>query len=670
MPIPTDTQCNSTLQQLAPADLVRLVLASGKSMPRDAGKFAICLDTPLTRYFLVSGKVSMMPVEFGICVPNVCDAAAVAGLFHPQNSQTTGLRDLVPFLLDDATLEDMTLSSPQLSLRSQGFGSYIAVGFILSLTFVVLLSTMLHRDIAKFVGSAGSHSRLQDVQSRHESLEAGKADSKDGSCIASNTASRADLPKQETFLPQQERQSREPWARRLTKPFALFGETGTLTKLMEIPPRRPTDCLNGLRVLSMAWIILGHTFLMASGIAGYANQEDVVASSLNRNAAETNPLFFIVLSSQSGVDSFFFLSGFLLASASLKELSDPRGRFNVLMATLLRYLRLTPSFAMVLLVYYKIWPFLGNGPFAVRFQESILQRCGNSWWSELLYLHNFVPFDSDKVCMGWTWYLGDDMWFSILGLLLAKIYYRGRCMGWFCLSLLTVSCFVITAWLIFSHHLSVYTFDDHYTEYSYWAYSKPYNRAPAYLVGIATAWLLAKLEEKGITRSSRSDSVGAMRALSIVVATCTFGLMLFLVFIPATDFGYSKNHWSDWISMLYLNFGRPLWALCWAVIMLLCYYGYLPMVDNFLSHWTWTPLVRLTYGAYLLHPLVIKLAAGRALQYYTFSTEDMCYRFCGNFVCAYGGAVVLWALVERPMMTITTTMLKSQPRGAARSCTG
>ena len=60
-----------------------------------------------------------------------------------------------------------------------------------------------------------------------------------------------------------------------------------------------------------------------------------------------------------------------------------------------------------------------------------------------------------------------------------------------------------------------------------------------------------------------------------------------------------------------LNFGRPLWALCWAVISGACYFGYLRKIDGFFAHRWWTPATRLTYGAYLCHPIVIKLFAGR-----------------------------------------------------------
>merc|ERR1712070_779545 len=119
-----------------------------------------------------------------------------------------------------------------------------------------------------------------------------------------------------------------------------------------------------------------------------------------------------------------------------------------------------------------------------------------------------------------------------------------------------------------------------------------------------------------------------------------------------TDFGDGKDSWGSVVSVLYINLSRPVWAMCWAAIALLCYYDCLPRVNTFLSHSFWTPLARLTYGAYLVHPLIIKLAAARSLQYYTFSSSDMTYRLLGNIIMAYSGSTLLWVLVERPCMTL------------------
>merc|ERR1719379_1337189 len=165
---------------------------------------------------------------------------------------------------------------------------------------------------------------------------------------------------------------------------------------------------------------------MAEGISGYTNQEDIVESPLNADVAERNPWFQVVLGAQMGVDTFFYLSGLLLSFLTLKELQRNNRNMsvhNIVSGILMRYLRLTPSLALVMIVYYKIWVYLGFGPFAVRFQQSINQRCDGSWWSELLYTMNFVPFDSDKVCMGWTWYLGDDMIFVIITMFILPAYY-------------------------------------------------------------------------------------------------------------------------------------------------------------------------------------------------------------------------------------------------------
>merc|ERR1712151_242146 len=138
--------------------------------------------------------------------------------------------------------------------------------------------------------------------------------------------------------------------------------------------------------------------------------------------------------------------------------------------------------------------------------------------------------------------------------------------------------------------------------------------------------------------------------------------LLFLIMIPASDHGVHSNSWGPVPSVLYIAFSRPLWSFCLAVITILCYYDYCPIWNGIMSHSAWNPFVRLTYGAYITHPMVIKLVAGNAVQYYTFSGMDMVYRIVGNSVCAYLLSLGLWCFIERPMTTLTTAMMKKQPR--------
>jgi len=342
---------------------------------------------------------------------------------------------------------------------------------------------------------------------------------------------------------------------------------------------------------------------------------------------------------------------------TLKEMESKGGKINPIIAIVLRYLRLTPSLALAMLIFYKILAFMGNGPFAPQFQQSINSRCDGSWWSELIYLMNFVPFDSDKVCMGWTWYLGDDMIFFIVGIFLIPVYYRKQWAGWFLGLLIIAASLTVTCYLIAHYNLGAYAFDINYQKYSYYAYSKPYCRIGAYLVGVMAAWVLAGMEKRGVTRDSLRTR--PYRHLVTLIVLSVTGILAFLVFIPHTDFGLQKDDWNTLENVLYLNFGRILWAICLAVITLACYYDHLPWTNGLLSHELWTPFTRLTYGAYLCHPLIIKLTAGNEFQFYQFSGEDLTLRCIANVVLAYAASLGLWCLIERPTMTLSTSMLKS-----------
>jgi peptidoglycan/LPS O-acetylase OafA/YrhL len=406
---------------------------------------------------------------------------------------------------------------------------------------------------------------------------------------------------------------------------------------------------------------------MPEGISGYANMEDVVDSPLRKDAAEGDLTFMLIMCAQQGVDTFFYLAGFLLSLLTLKELASRGGKMvHPIVAFALRYLRLTPSLAFGMLVYYKILVFFGNGPFAPQYQESINQRCDSSWWTELTYTMNFIPFDSNKVCMGWTWYLGNDMIFFVICIMLLPVYHRSRVVGWLALGMLLVTSCVVTSMLIIHYKLSVYTFGDDYLRYSYYAYSKPYTRIGAYLVGVVAAWILLLVEESGVTRESMRSNTGKARMLR-GMTVASFLIIAFLIYIPSTDFGSHKQSWGTLENVLFLVFGRIVWACCWAVITFACYFGVVPWTDAFLSHRYWLPFTRLTYGAYLCHPMVIKLLAGREMAFYIFTYPDLFYRVCGNTLLTFSASAAVWFLIERPVMTLSSTLIKKPAKAQGPS---
>ena len=215
----------------------------------------------------------------------------------------------------------------------------------------------------------------------------------------------------------------------------------TFPKLIAAPSRPgPTDCLNGMRVLSMVWIIVGHTMMMPTPLNGWDNPEDLIARWGARGAA----WFQVVVGGEIAVDTFFFLSGFLIAYLGVRDLEKRAGSIPVGGMIAHRWLRITPAFAFALVVYSQIASRIGDGPFFVRYQRSVFRRCDKLWWSELLYLHNFIPLDSDDVCMGWSWYLGNDFIFYLFSPFVLLLHHHRRRVMWAAIALTSIASCALT----------------------------------------------------------------------------------------------------------------------------------------------------------------------------------------------------------------------------------
>ena len=166
--------------------------------------------------------------------------------------------------------------------------------------------------------------------------------------------------------------------------------------------------LNGIRVIAIASIALGHSFcFMPASNMLYAYQvvyKRFSAQTLIGNMNNSTGLAF------NSVDTFFFLSGFLATWAMLEKYirppgSKPMAALKFVQGTCIhRFLRLTPLYAVVLMIYIYIYPIIGNGP---DFGDGERQRrmlqdgggsgadtenfCQKYWWTNLLYISNFYP---------------------------------------------------------------------------------------------------------------------------------------------------------------------------------------------------------------------------------------------------------------------------------------
>ncbi|CAG7667431.1 unnamed protein product [Allacma fusca] len=100
-----------------------------------------------------------------------------------------------------------------------------------------------------------------------------------------------------------------------------------------------------------------------------------------------------VLNGTPSVYTFFTLSGALVAYNFLKELDKRKGKFNYFMFVIHRYLRLTPTYAIVIGLMATLVPYFGNGPYWFALEQDNA-NCRKYWWHNLLYFNNLVKYEA------------------------------------------------------------------------------------------------------------------------------------------------------------------------------------------------------------------------------------------------------------------------------------
>jgi peptidoglycan/LPS O-acetylase OafA/YrhL len=266
--------------------------------------------------------------------------------------------------------------------------------------------------------------------------------------------------------------------------------------------------------------------------------------------------------------------------------------------------------------------------------------------------------------------------------------------------LLWISSVTVTAFLSFTNEWSVNTFDGASVAlFDVEGYAKPHVRAQSYLAGILVAfWPKRPKRNQSIGHFLGSDaflmglSLSCLFTLSFVTVTgayqrraCTFEEL------PAYD--DCGSLWSPTATFLYTGFSRALWSICIAIIMAICLerkdkdeveddsenngnvQECLDRPENavkFVLSWNiWTPLAHLSFGAYLIHPIVIFIWKLGGREKSTFRLLSFLMDFCSITVVTYILSVVAALLVEFPfgsLLSLRSPMLQELlPRRSSKA---
>ncbi|XP_071989575.1 O-acyltransferase like protein-like isoform X1 [Engystomops pustulosus] len=393
--------------------------------------------------------------------------------------------------------------------------------------------------------------------------------------------------------------------------------------------------LNGIRILSLLWIISGHTSQLPS-VLNIDNSLEWISNVLEK------PQYIYVLSGPVflGVDTFFFLSGFLGAKSFL-TLTEKSGQ-EVTLVMVLRYIyrrfmRIQPLHLTSLCIFIGLISLVKWGAFW-EIPKFHLDSCRVGWWANILLINNFVSLQYS--CIGWTWYLSADFQFHLTVPLVIFLYVRAKRVMIAVVTLICAASVITTTLISYFFKLTIHhPKGESQCQKDYWVeyYMKPYCRYGPFLVGMILAILFVGKQSLYFKNRTQA-ALGWISALALMLTVISLAFVL-----DDTQSSYSV------MAALYQGLHRTLWAVVLGLIFILCHEGYGGVVTTLLSFNVWGFLSKISYAGYLIHPMIIYFYCGLQEELFHYQDLNMLYLFIGHCALTFIIALLSTVLVEIPL---------------------
>lgn len=432
--------------------------------------------------------------------------------------------------------------------------------------------------------------------------------------------------------------------------FSLYKTVPVI--LSTYQPSNAITSINGIRVISMFWVILGHTFLWGLDYEVTANIKEAVETVPKRFLYQpVNNAFF-------SVDTFFVLSGLLLSYLGIREMEHRKGKFPFVFFYLHRVLRLSPAYYFVVFFSFKVFPYVGSGPL---WYLPDVARCEKYWWTNILYINNFYPTTFADQCYGVTWYLANDMQFFIVSPIFLILLYRYWKVG-----LVTIASTMLASIVVIGTLAGIKNPDANLLlgnlagggegnptlqDFAFSnIYEKPYCRINAYLIGIILGFIFYK---KWKVTSNQWFHILFFYGALWMIAVAFSATVVFGQYQTWNGDPFNKTE-----NVMYFMFGRTVFSIGIAFMIYACHYGFGGIINSFLSWSFWVPPSRLTFMAYLSHPIVLGLMYSTMRFRFIYTDYMFLMLVVPAVVLSYGLAFAFAVTVEYPLANVESAIYK------------
>lgn len=423
--------------------------------------------------------------------------------------------------------------------------------------------------------------------------------------------------------------------------FMMLLDTDTASDKLKV--------LHGVRVYSISWIVLGHTFY-------YVNYSMVKHLKLTIEISR-QMAFGIVGNASLLVDNFFFISGLLMTYVTMNVLEKTGRKLNVFHFVLHRIWRFLPIH-MAFVGITLLLPWMGAGPLWHETVDPLVNGCRTGWWTNLLFINN-VYRTSLKGCVSYSWYLAADLQLYIFSLVVLIPLLRKPKLGLF-INFSLIAAQILTSGLynylndlppgfLFSN-----ADEEQRIQLQRRTYYVPYQHLGPYCIGIFIGYLMQA--KKPPKRIHPVIQVLAWIVTFAVSSTVLFGL-------------HEWNNGNDpgkVTGAMYAALCRVCWTSALAWITYACSSGYGGVLTKLLSWKPLIPLSRLTFLLYMIHPLIQIVVYANVREGFQAENYPAVFFFFSVLISGYGLAAILCMFLESPFINLGRIIFESRRQHSDR----